>query len=276
MQLHIRHETCYRYEHPVTYSIQSLRLTPRRDAGQRSLAWRIVAPGRRVEQTDAHGNTTHLLTYEEHHREVSIVVSGIVDTTGARDPLVAEEGALAPLAYLAPTPLTRIDENLRAYATQSLGGTGTRSERLERLAADLHSRLRYVKGVTTVSDDAATVLARGEGVCQDQAHVFVACCRAAGIPARYVSGYFHTGDSGDAATHAWADAWLGTDSGWLSIDLTHKSLAGERHCRLAVGRDYLDAAPIRGVRQGGGGEYMAVSVAVGTSAQQQQQQQQQQ
>ena len=272
MQLHIRHETCYRYEHPVTYSIQSLRLTPRRDAGQRSLAWRISAPGRRVEQTDAHGNVTHLLTYEEPHREVSILVTGIVDTTGAREPLLAEEGALAPLAYLSATPLTRIDENLRAYARKSLAGPASLAQRLERLAADLHSTLRYVKGVTTVSDDAATVLARGEGVCQDQAHVFVACCRAVGIPARYVSGYFHTGDGGEAATHAWADAWLGSDSGWLSIDLTHKALAGERHCRLAVGRDYLDAAPIRGVRQGGGGESMAVAVAVATSAQQQQQQ----
>ena len=272
MQLYIRHETCYTYEHPVTYSIQSLRLSPRRDAGQRALSWRITAPGRRVEQTDAHGNITHLLTYEEAHREVAIVVSGVVDTSGAREPLVAEEGALAPLAYLATTPLTRIDEALRSYAHQSLAGPGTRAARLERLAADLHDRLRYVKGVTSVADDAATVLARGKGVCQDQAHVFVACCRAAGIPARYVSGYFHTGDGGDAATHAWADAWLDDDSGWLSIDLTHKSLAGERHCRLAVGRDYLDAAPIRGVRQGGGGEQMTVAVTVATSAAQQQQQ----
>jgi transglutaminase-like putative cysteine protease len=270
MLLHIRHETCYAYDDPVTYSIQSLRLTPRRDAGQRALGWRILAPGRRVEQTDAHGNITHLLTYEEAHREVSIVVSGIVDTTGGSS-ILAEEGALAPLAYLAQTPLTRVDERVRECARASLAGTGPRAKRLERLAADLHATLRYVKGVTTVSDDAATVLERGEGVCQDQAHVFIACCRAAGIPARYVSGYFHTGDAGEAATHAWADAWLGDEIGWLSLDLTHNTLAGERHCRLAVGRDYLDAAPIRGVRQGGGDERMRIAVAVATSARQQQQ-----
>ena len=81
-------------------------------------------------------------------------------------------------------------------------------------------------------------------------------------------GYFYTGDMGDIATHAWADAWLGEGEGWLSLDLTHNTLAGERLCRLAVGRDYLDAAQVRGVRQAGGGERMDVAAAVATSAQQ--------
>ncbi len=271
MHLHIRHETSYRYDHPVKYSIQSLRLTPRRDAGQRLLSWRISAPGRRVEQADAHGNVAHLMTYEEPHREVSIVVSGVVDTNAALGPLFEDEGPLAPLAYLAPTPLTRADERIRSFAAAALGSGGTLVSRLERLAGEVSTTVRYRRGVTSVNDDAATVLSNAEGVCQDQAHVFIACCRAAGVPARYVSGYFYTGDSGDIATHAWADAWLGASEGWLSIDLTHNTLAGERHCRLAVGRDYLDAAPVRGVRQGGGGERMDVAVAVATSVQQQQQ-----
>jgi transglutaminase-like putative cysteine protease len=274
MQLHIRHETTYRYEQPVKYSIQSLRLTPRRDGGQRSLSWRILGPGRRVEQTDAYGNITHLLTYEEAHREVSIVVQGIVETGGSG--LIEDEGPLAPLAYLAPTPLTRPDARVRAVAAEHLAGSTPLQGRLERLADALYGSIRYTRGVTNVSDGAATVLERGEGVCQDQAHVFIACCRAAGIPARYVSGYFYTGDAGEIASHAWADAWLGADAGWVSIDLTHKSLAGERHCRLAVGRDYRDAAPVRGVRHGGGGEAMHVAVIVATSSQEQQQQQQQQ
>ena len=101
------------------------------------------------------------------------------------------------------------------------------------------------------------------------ARVFIACGRAAGFPAHYVSGYHYTGDDGEVASHAWADAWLGDYAGWLSIDLTHNSLAGERHCRLAVGRDYRDAAPVRGVRQGGGDEAMHVAVIVAASAQQQ-------
>lgn len=266
MQLFIRHETTYRYDQPVKYSIQSLRLTPRRDGGQRPVAWRIQAPGRRVEQTDAHGNITHLLTVEEAHREVSLIVQGVVETTAGGP--IPDEGPLAPLAYLAPTTLTRPDAGIRAFAAEHLGGDAPLERRLERLAEALHGAIRYVRGVTGVHDDAATALARGEGVCQDQAHAFVACCRAAGIPARYVSGYFYTGDAGEIASHAWADAWLGPGMGWLSVDLTHKSLAGERHCRLAVGRDYLDAAPVRGVRQGGGGEAMHVAVIVAASAQQ--------
>jgi YD repeat-containing protein len=270
MQLHIRHETIYRYEHPVKYSIQSLRLTPRRDAGQRALSWRITAPGRRVEQHDAHGNITHLLTYEESHREVSIIVQGIVDTGAGSGSLLADEGPLAPLAYLAPTPLTRVDPRLRDFATSGLAGTEPLRARLVRLASELHGAIRYVRGVTDVSDDAATVLERGAGVCQDHAHAFIACCRSAGIPARYVSGYFYTGDPGELASHAWAEAWLDAEQGWLSVDLTHNSLAGERHCRLAVGRDYRDAAPVRGVRSGGGGEALHVAVVVAASAQQQQ------
>ena len=87
--------------------------------------------------------------------------------------------------------------------------------------------------------------------------------------ARYVSGYFHTGDVGEVASHAWADAWLGPEDGWLSVDLTHRSIAGPGRCRLAVGRDYLDAAPVRGVRRGGGAAQMRVAVVVATSTQQQ-------
>ncbi len=272
MQLHIRHETTYCYEQPVKYSIQSLRLTPRSDAGQRALHWRITAPGRCTEQHDAYGNVTHLLTYDEPHREVSIVVQGVVETGAGGTAFLADEGPLAPLAYLAPTPLTRVDARVRAFAAESLAGPAPLRERLVRLASALHGAIRYTRGVTDVSDDAATVLERGEGVCQDHAHAFIACCRSAGIPARYVSGYFYTGDPGEVASHAWGEAWLGAEHGWLSIDLTHDSLAGERHCRLAIGRDYRDAAPVRGVRSGGGGEAMHVAVIVATSAQQQQQQ----
>ncbi len=94
--------------------------------------------------------------------------------------------------------------------------------------------------------------------------------RAVGIPARYVSGYLYTGDASDAASHAWVDVWLGAEIGWQSMDVTHKRPAVRTYCRLAVGRDYLDAAPVRGVRHGGGGEKMEANVLVAESAQQQQ------
>lgn len=269
MQLHIRHETLYRYDHPLKYSAQCLKLTPRRDAGQRTLSWRLSAPGRQKEQVDAHGNVSHLLTLEEPHTEIAIVVNGVVDTGEHGSPRLPDDGLLSPLAYLGTTPLTVADARIRDFAAEHLGGGGGLRDRLERLGEAIAQAIRYQPGVTDVTDGAITVFERGEGVCQDQTHAFLACCRAMGIPARYVSGYYYTGDAGVVASHAWADAWLGSDEGWLSIDLTHRSLAGPRHCRLAVGRDYMDAAPVRGVRRGGGHEQLRVSVIVATSQQQQ-------
>jgi transglutaminase-like putative cysteine protease len=270
MQMHIRHETRYRYERPVKYSVQSLHLTPRRDLSQRALTWNITAPGRRLEQVDAYGNISHLLTIEEPHREIQIVVHGVVetaDTEGRQD-----DGALSPLAYLAPTKLTSPNEELKAFAQSTLQALTDPRARAQALADAVFSAVKYKSGISDVADSAAVAFKSGEGVCQDHAHVYIASARSVGMPARYVSGYLYTGDQSDAASHAWVDVWLGAEVGWQSIDVTHKRPAVRTYCRLAVGRDYLDAAPVRGVRQGGGGEKMEANVMVAESAQQQQQQ----
>jgi len=269
MQLHIRHETRYRYERPVKYSVQSLHLTPRRDPGQRALTWSIAAPGRKLEQVDAYGNISHLLTIEQPHREIQIVVHGVVetaDTEGRQD-----DGPLSPLAYLAPTALTAPNDELKAFAHQALEHAKDPRARAQALAEAVFRAVRYKPGTSDVQDSAAVALKSGEGVCQDHAHVYIASARALGIPARYVSGYLYTGDTRDAASHAWVDVWLGTEIGWQSLDVTHKCPAIRTYCRLAVGRDYLDAAPVRGVRHGGGGEKMEANVLVAESALQQQQ-----
>jgi len=100
-------------------------------------------------------------------------------------------------------------------------------------------------------------------VAQDQAHVFIAACRANGVPARYVSGYFYAPESPALASHAWADVCVDTDRRrWLSVDVTHECLMDERHVRLAVGPDYAACLPIRGVRHGGGEEAMRVRVEI--------------
>lgn len=267
MQLHIRHETRYQYDRLVKYSVQSLHLTPRRDPCQRALTWHIAAPGHRQEQIDAHGNVAHLLTLDEPHREIHIVVHGIVETTDTE--ARQDEGPLSPLAYLAPTTLTAPIEDLRDFARDALEGIADARARAERLAEAVHDAVRYKSGTSQVHDSAAVAFRSGEGVCQDHAHVFIAAARAVGLPARYVSGYLFTGDASDAASHAWVDVWLGADRGWHSIDVTHRRAAVRTYCRLAVGRDYLDAAPVRGVRRGGGGETMQANVLVAESAQQQ-------
>jgi transglutaminase-like putative cysteine protease len=269
MQLHIRHETIYRYAEPVKRSVQNLRLTPRRDPIQRALNWTLQAPGRQHAQLDAHGNIVHLLVVSEPHHEIRILVNGIVETSEGPHAALPNEGRLSPLAYLADTALTRADDAISTFARRHFG----HAEPCERLMLDLaHSIcdvVRYEKGATLVDESAARAFARGKGVCQDQAHVYIACCRAVGIPVRYVSGYLHADRQAEVASHAWVDAWLGRDTGWVSIDVTHHERAGPSHCRLAVGRDYLDAGPVRGVRRGGGAEEMRVLVNVATSAQQQ-------
>jgi transglutaminase-like putative cysteine protease len=269
MQLHIRHETVYRYAEPVKRSVQNLRLTPRRDPVQRALNWTLHAPGRPHAQLDAHGNIVHLLILNEAHREIRILVTGVVETAAAPHAALPNEGRLSPLAYLADTSLTRADEQLAAFARRQLGETQPTERFLLDLAHAICEAVQYEKGATAVDESAARAFARGKGVCQDQAHVFIACCRPLGIPVRYVSGYLHADGQADIASHAWVDAWLGRESGWVSIDVTHRERAGPAHCRLAVGRDYLDAGPVRGVRRGGGPEEMRVLVSVATSAQQQ-------
>lgn len=278
MQLHIRHETLYRYGEPVKHSIQNLRLTPRREPGQRALSWQIVAPGKRSSQVDAHGNVVHLLTLDEPHREIRIVVAGVVETDDGNRHALRDAGPLSPLAYLSDTTLTQSSEPIRAFAKQFFPAGVERAEALLMMACAVSDLVTYEPGATEVTDVAPRVFERRRGVCQDHAHLFIACCRSLGIPARYVSGYLYAGDAsrpdfrGAVASHAWVDAWLGDGAGWISIDVTNRSLANGRHCRLAVGRDYLDACPIRGVRRGGGAENMRVDVSVKASAQQQQQQ----
>jgi transglutaminase-like putative cysteine protease len=268
MQMHIRHETRYHYERPVKYSVQSLHLTPRRDLSQRALSWNITAPGRRLEQIDAYGNISHLLTIEAPHRDIQIVVQGVVETADAEGR--QDDGILSPLAYLAPTQLTAPNEELKAFAQHALQSIAEPRARAQALAEAVFGAVRYKSGTSDVQDSAAVAFKSGEGVCQDHAHVYIASARSIGMPARYVSGYLYTGDSNDAASHAWVDIWLGAEIGWQSIDVTHKRPAVRTYCRLAVGRDYLDAAPVRGVRHGGGGEKMQANVTVAESAQQQQ------
>lgn len=266
MQLHIRHETVYRYARPIGATVQVIRLTPRPDPCQRTIRWSLATPGRRVEHTDPFGNLSQLVTIDEPREELRILAQGIVESSATGGCLPPDDSGLSPLVFLAGTRLTRVTDEIRALAGPS-GAAGTPDELLE-VAQRIRAAVDYVPGATEVHHDASEALRLKQGVCQDHTHLFIACCHARGIPARYVSGYVHTG-AADVASHAWADAWLGPDQGWYSLDITNGQPASNHYCRLAVGRDYLDACPVRGVRRGGGEEVMAVRVYVGASAHQQ-------
>lgn len=259
MRLSILHRTVYHYTTPVFYSIQQLRLTPRTESHQRTLRWRLGAPGTLAATIDAYGNTTHTLTLAEAHGDVTIEARGEVEVDPLVDGRLEEaESGVPPLSFLALTPLTEPDDAVLEFAQRlrqrDAGG-------LLAFANDVCDAVAYQAGTTEVTSTAREALALGRGVCQDHAHLFIAACRVRGLPARYVSGYVHPGDAPHAASHAWADVYL-QEHGWVSIDVTHRRFASDHLCRLAVGRDYASASPVRGVRIGGGDEKMDVRVNI--------------
>lgn len=260
MRLSILHRTTYRYTSPVQHSIQQLRLTPRDEPHQRTLRWRVKTPGKPTAAPDAYGNLVHTLVLTQPHADVEIEARGEVEVDALAEGRLDEvSGGPPPLSYLASTTLTEPDEALRDFAHRWLKGASRRA--LLDFASELCAAIEYRAGTTEVTSTAAEALKLGRGVCQDHAHVFIAACRVRNLPARYVSGYVHPGDAPHAASHAWADVYL-PDDGWVSIDVTHRAFASEHLCRLAVGRDYVSASPIRGVRIGGGEESLDVRVNI--------------
>jgi transglutaminase-like putative cysteine protease len=259
MLLEIQHQTVCRYARPVPYSIQQLRLTPRIESTQRAVRWNISAPGRQRRITDTFGNVGHVLTLDQPHEEISIVVSGTVETSdqGACVPGDTATG-VAPLAYLAETPLTTADEAVLALAHSTLRAIPVTIHALGELMLTIQQRVGHYPAQAGSAADALRI---GGGTANDHAHLFIACCRALGIPARFVSGYFGVAAGRDPASHAWADAWV-APHGWVSFDVTHGRLAGHEYCRLAVGRDYLDACPVRGAHAGTADQEIIVRVRV--------------
>jgi transglutaminase-like putative cysteine protease len=267
MKLSIRHETIYRYAASQAYSIQQLHVTPRLEAQQSVLTWNLQAPGAVNAYTDAYGNRSHMLTLNEPHRTVAIVVEGLVQTTLLQDGRLQNTEPLSPLVFTVPTRLTAPTAAIREYAARCMvnvvDGRATTGAMLA-LAEAIRDSVAYIPGATSVDTTADDAMLLGAGVCQDHAHLFLACCHAAGVPARYVSGYIDPGSTGHAASHAWVDAWVsdaGFD-GWISIDVTHARLMTDAYCRLAIGRDYHSAAPVRGSRRGAGEETLSVDALI--------------
>lgn len=263
MRLDVVHTTQYAYDSPVRASTQYLRLTPRDSARQSVVSWQLEAPGTPTQVTDGYGNVLHVLTLDRPVREIRIRVSGTVDTRSVYDE-GADPVALSPLVFTRPTALTRAESELAVFAERFRRAAGSPSG-LGELAAAILKKMPFTRGGTHAGNSAAEAFALSSGVCQDHTHVFLACCRHLGVPARYVSGYLYSEGAPEVASHAWAEAW--TLDRWRSFDIANSRPAGEQHIKLAVGADYLDACPIRGTRVGGGGEKM---VAVASVAQSQQ------
>jgi transglutaminase-like putative cysteine protease len=264
MKLRIEHETHYEYSAPLHYTLQSLRLTPQASAHQTVVHWALQVPGKLFAQRDGYGNDAHTWTLARRLWRGDIRAAGLV-VTHASPWLDDDAGCPSPLVYLRSTQLTPAHRDLDALG-RDLFTNGVDEASALQLARRVLAKVKYRSGETDVKTTAMDALNLGAGVCQDQAHVFIAACRANGIPARYVSGYFYAPESPALASHAWADVCVDVAAHrWLSIDITHGCLMDERHVRLAVGPDYAASLPIRGIRHGGGKEAMRVSVDIRSS-----------
>ena len=272
MRLSVHHRTSYAYDGEVSYSAQYLHLTPVNNPSQRVLRWSINSPGQLTEWRDAFGNVCHTLVVDKPVSSIDIAAHGQIETTDTSGVLPADIGGPPLEAYLRETSLTRADERIRDFAAPHRAPLeAERLDALHVLSGAIRDAIEYQSGDTHVHSPAAEALELGVGVCQDHAHVFIACCRHLGVPARYVSGYLYTVDQSEVASHAWAAAWV-DGLGWISFDVANRSCGSDHYVGLAVGLDYNGVAPARGVRRGGDdGETLTVHVRISDELQQQQQ-----
>ncbi len=248
MKLSIQHSTEYRYSERVKHSTQYLRLTPRPSPRQRVLSWELDLPEQAEEGSDGYNNILHVLTLDRPHQQIALTVKGEVEITD--EDSEDSDHRLSPLVFTRPTLLTESNAALDELAHRHDGAS--QGDRLERLSESILQGMPFTPGVTSVASNAREAWKLGKGVCQDHTHVFLACCRALGMPARYVSGYLYSKDSEHVASHAWAEVWQ--DDTWKTFDVTNQTCQPRHHLKLAVGMDYMDACPVRGVRFGGGVE----------------------
>jgi transglutaminase-like putative cysteine protease len=285
----IRHRTTYDYEGEVVHAHQLLHLLPRaceRQTVRRHAIEVTPAPASRGEEVDAFGNPVTRLEFDRSHKRLDVVAelevevrNGTATTLEDGDPWEAVRDGLA--YHPGALPTERLDANrfrLRSphvwlktafadYAGECFPPdtpilTGART-----LMAKIHGEFTYSPGVTTVATPLVEVLEKRRGVCQDFAHLMIACLRSLGIAARYVSGYLRTTRNeanstlvGADASHAWVSVYC-PPLGWIDLDPTNGVRVDGDHVTIAWGRDFGDVSPLRGVLFGGGRHTVAVEVS---------------
>jgi transglutaminase-like putative cysteine protease len=275
-RLRIGHTTRVKYAGPVLTSFNEARMTPLTLPTQTTLESRVtVGPGVPVwTYNDYWGTYVSAFDLPDPHDDLLIRAVATVETEGPaggpaegrldREPLlaVAPEGRL--LEFLLPTTLTTVTPEIVAAVTDDLRSLSP-DEAAEAISSQVRDRVSYMPGATGVRTDAQEAWDKGQGVCQDMAHVTVALMRAAGLPARYVSGYLHPdprakpGSTAVGQSHAWVEYWAGS---WAALDPTSGAPVGERHVMVARGRDYADVPPLKGIYRGPPENAMEVTVEV--------------
>ena len=287
----IIHRTSYRYKYPVSLGNHVACLKPRTDPHHRLARNQIIihpSPATLTERSDFFGNLLCFFTIQEPHRELivearsEVVMEGSTtssaDISAGREAHLGWEEAVKALAtdrsaegteayqFSFESPRIRIRPEFAAYAQQSFTPGRPMLEALLDLTARIHRDFRFDAKSTNVRTPTEDVFRKRRGVCQDFAHVQIACLRSLGLAARYVSGYLRTYPPpgkprliGADASHAWVSAYC-SGVGWLDVDPTNNVIPSAGHVTLAWGRDYGDVSPLRGLILGGGAHTLRVGV----------------
>jgi transglutaminase-like putative cysteine protease len=279
MTYSVRHITNFRYQPAVREVVMEVRVQPRNEARQRCLSFSLnVTPRANVMlYRDFLSNTVHHFDIPGQHQQIQVSAHALVEVLASPVPQPQDVPdwekldagiasgdfweMLLPSQYTQPTWL--LEELARELRVERRGNP---VDLLLELNEALYRAFAYVPNSTKVDSPIDDALRARQGVCQDFAHIMTALVRRLRIPCRYVSGYlFHEADSKDrsstGATHAWVEAFLG-DAGWVAFDPTNQLVGGERHIRVALGRDYADVAPTRGVYKGDAESTLSVVVTV--------------
>ena len=288
MRYSVTHKTSYKYEGVVTVSHHLARLAPRFLPGQRC-PWHVLEvnpePVGRSLHNDVYGNVTTYFECEGAHGELEVTARSLVevlpttrpdpsdsppwekirdDATGDRLDPSTEAGA-----FRFSSPLVPQGEDFAEYAKPDFSPGRPILEAVTAFTHRIFTEFEFDPKATDLSTPVAEVLTKKAGVCQDFAHLMLACLRSLGLSARYVSGYLETrppaGQArmvGADASHAWVSVFCGEAIGWVDADPTNNVLPSERHITVAWGRDFSDVSPLRGVTLGAGGQALTVEVDV--------------
>ncbi|CAN5478297.1 transglutaminase family protein [soil metagenome] len=282
MLLEIRHITQYHYERPVRESLMELWMQPQKGARQRLVSFELeIEPAAQVfSYADSFGNAVYHFDVPQPHDGLTIIARSAVETEPVSEwPMPLDMGEWERLKstfvrgecfdYLQPHGFVQRNAALETFIIEHDIDDLRRRDpfsAVQALCDTIYKAFEYQPGVTDADSPIDLALSAGRGVCQDFAHIMLAICRSWGIPARYVSGYLFTdreaGDRSDPdATHAWVDVFLPSYR-WIGFDPTNNVMTGERHVAVAVGRDYGDVTPSRGVYKGDSESHLAVGVSV--------------
>jgi transglutaminase-like putative cysteine protease len=288
MKYSIHHKTSYHYSSPVSVCQNVVMLTPRSSPFLTCQTHRLTirpTPSSTQTRIDAFGNHVNTLTIEESHTLLSITASSHVVlkdrqfSTDVQSPSIQELTQSLDLqtakSWLDAAPFRFDSTRIRRgplftdYVQDLFQQRMPVRQMLEQLSYRIFNEFKYNKEATDVATPTETAFGLRAGVCQDFAHIAIACLRSIGIPARYVSGYLRTLSApgkprlvGADQSHAWVSAWCGDELGWVDFDPTNHCFCNTDHIPIAWGRDYSDVVPIRGVFLGAGEPLLQVSVDV--------------